>query len=131
LNGLPSYSLLPILNILMTTTSLHNIFQRRASRPYSIVETTSVILDHIGFLSTLYWSFVGRSSLHLLWPKLYNEETLRSLLKPLLTYCDMCYRGKKLCGITLEVVVEESNPHNRLKNVMYKMLHIWLKIVPT
>jgi hypothetical protein len=32
---------------------IYNILQRWASRPCSIVETTSMILGHIGFLSNL------------------------------------------------------------------------------
>jgi hypothetical protein len=46
---------------------------------------------HVGFLTTSNWSFVGRCSLHLLWPVLYSEETLRSLLKPLLKPLVTCY----------------------------------------
>jgi hypothetical protein len=61
---------------------VHNILQRRANRPCSSVETASVILSHVGSLSTLNWSFVGRNSLHLSWV-VYTEEILRSLLKPL------------------------------------------------
>jgi hypothetical protein len=73
---------------------IHNVLQRRANKPCSKVETSSVILDHIGFLSTLNWSLIRRYSLHLLWPILYSEETLISLLKPLLTCYDQYYRGK-------------------------------------
>jgi hypothetical protein len=36
-----------------------------------------MILAHVEFLSNFNWSFVGKSSLHLLWPILYSEETLR------------------------------------------------------
>jgi hypothetical protein len=64
---------------------IHTILQRRASTPYSKVERTSMILGHIGFLTKLKWSFIGRSSLYLLWPILYSEEILRTLMKPLLT----------------------------------------------
>jgi hypothetical protein len=66
--------------------NVHNILQRQANTPCFTMETTSVILGHIGFLSILNWSFVKRSPLHLLWPILYHEETLRSLLKPLLNW---------------------------------------------
>jgi hypothetical protein len=37
------------------------------------------LIGHIGFLSCLNWSYVGKSSFHLLWPVLYSEETLRSV----------------------------------------------------
>jgi hypothetical protein len=37
-------------------------------------------------------------------------KKLWSLLKPLLTGCDQYYRGKRLCGVTLEVTVEEGYP---------------------
>jgi hypothetical protein len=36
----------------------------------------------------------------------------------MLTYCEQYYRGKKLCGITLEAIVEEDNSCSRFKNVM-------------
>jgi hypothetical protein len=72
----------------------YNILQRRASIPYSNVETPSVILCPVGFLSTLNWSFGGRNSLHLLWPVLYSKKTLRSLLESLFIYCDKYYRKK-------------------------------------
>jgi hypothetical protein len=78
----------------------------------------SKILGHVGFLSSSNWSFVERSALHLLWPILYSEETLRSLLKPLLTCCDLYYRKKQLSRVTLEATVEEGNPASGLKNVM-------------
>jgi hypothetical protein len=36
----------------------------------------------------------------------------------LLTCCDLYYRRKQLCGVTLEATVEEGNPPSGLKNVM-------------
>jgi hypothetical protein len=88
----------------------HNIFQRGASKSYSTVETTLVILGHNGFLSTINWSFVGRSSLYLLWPVLYNEETLRSLLKPLLksllTYSNNIIEGNNFVWSLLKSLLK-------------------------
>jgi len=51
-------------------------------------------------------------------------KKLWSLLKPLLTGCDQYYRGKRLCGVTLEVTVEEGYPtiitvkHRHCKNLV-------------
>jgi hypothetical protein len=73
-------------SVTVTLVCRRNILQGRASRPFSTGKTASNSIQdpcHVGFLSTLNWSFVGRSFLHLLWPVLYNEETLRSLLKTL------------------------------------------------
>jgi hypothetical protein len=101
----------------------HNILGGRAIRPFFTVKKSIQDPGHVEFLPTLNWSFVGRSSLHLLWPVLYSEETLRSLLKsllkPLLTCYDLYYRRKELCGVTLEATVEEGNSHSGLKNVMF------------
>jgi hypothetical protein len=73
-----------------------NPVARSLQPPYSEKEhsTASKILGHVGFLSKLNWSFVGRSSLHLLWLVLYSEETLRLLLKPLLACYDQYQRKK-------------------------------------
>jgi hypothetical protein len=37
----------------MVELRLHNILQRRANKPYSTMETTSMILGHVGFLSKI------------------------------------------------------------------------------
>jgi hypothetical protein len=80
---------------------------------------TNLLYNGLGFLEhawqNLSWSIIQ-------WAKystlvnliLYREE---SLLKPLLTYYDQCYGGKKLCEVTLEATF---NPHSGLKNGMQR-----------
>jgi hypothetical protein len=48
------------------------------------------------------------------------KKLFESLLKPSLYSVTSIIEKKKLCGITVEAIVEEYKPRSRLKNVMYQ-----------
>jgi hypothetical protein len=83
---IPDFETINSFPILMKSTSITFFTGGPADPSLQWKRASNSIQDpcHVGYFSSLNWSFVGRSSFHLLWPILYREKTLRSLLKPLL-----------------------------------------------